>query len=800
MFSSRTQGRGTWAALLASFLAPVGASAASAPDAGSPFEPPRLSPALYDVQPPGADPRRQQKVVRAADGVQLYVETWLPKARAGREPPPRLPTVLHLSPYLTKGNTTAYTAKVLEMLVSRGYAYSQAHVRGTGGSGGCIEQTGPNEPDDGARIVEYLGRDAPWASGSVGMYGQSYAGATQLAVAALDDPARTRYLKAIVPGAPAASWYDFMFQDGVPRTLNAVGNVAAYFLVDSLQPFTEATAPEQYVQRFACQPAQLSDAIDSDGDYTPYARERDLRRGVRNIRAAVLAYHGHPDIRVPSLMQAGLFERIPVSVPKAAVVGIFDHEPPDAIAFQQPPVQPDWRRQDWQRMLLAWYDRYLKGMSTTGVDDWPVVQVQGTDGQWRSEPEWPTTGGPVGHLGLGPGGLLGADAPSGSSEYVEGGPETTESEPPPGTRLVWETRPLADRLEITGQPALDLWVSVDRPDAHLAARLEAFDAAERHTIREARVVGLRSMRHLDPLFENRFVQPLGRDPATNTPIRVLLRFRPADLVVPRGGRLRLTLAGSLIVFDGLDGVTEGAGALAQGPSAPSGTATRVTVLHDCAHPSALRFLMARDSPRLLNVREPDEGEAPLQAVPASPVPRSDAGGLARAPLCGRAPERLPMFGPELPPDRMVGGCIDRISPRSARLRRRGRRVSRQKLRLRGTVRDRDCGERTGLPSELRSSAPRYGVKGVRVAVARVDRKRRCRYLRRRGRLGARRGCSRPPYLRARVRRSRRRPGVYVWSLRRRVRLPRGRYRVIVSAVDSRGNRERKRRVARFRVR
>lgn len=231
-----------------------------------PFEPRGLPPALYDVQPPSANPARQQKLVRAADGVQLYVETWLPKARAGRTPPARIPTVFRLSPYHTKGVTDEYTTRFLQMLVSRGYAYAQAHVRGTGGSGGCIEQTGANEVDDGARIVEYLGRDAPWTSGSVGMYGQSYAGATQLAVAGLGDPARTRYLKAIVPGAPVAGWYDFMFQDGVPRFLNAAGNVASYFLVDSLQPFGEVAEPEPYLQRFACQPGQLFDAFASDGD------------------------------------------------------------------------------------------------------------------------------------------------------------------------------------------------------------------------------------------------------------------------------------------------------------------------------------------------------------------------------------------------------------------------------------------------------------------------------------------------------------------------------------------------------
>ncbi|HVE64840.1 MAG TPA: CocE/NonD family hydrolase C-terminal non-catalytic domain-containing protein [Mycobacteriales bacterium] len=35
---------------------------------------------------------------------------------------------------------------------------------------------------------------------------------------------------------------------------------------------------------------------------------------------------------------------------------------------------------------------------------------------------------------------------------------------------------LPGRLEMMGQPIVDLWVTLDRPDAHIAARLDAFDS------------------------------------------------------------------------------------------------------------------------------------------------------------------------------------------------------------------------------------------------------------------------------------------------------------------------------------
>ena len=64
-------------------------------------------------------------------------------------------------------------------------------------------------------------------------------------------------------------------------------------------------------------------------------------------------------------------------------------------------------------MVTAWYDRYLKGLDT-GVEAWPRVQVQGTDGQWRAEPELPDdAAGPAGQLALGAGGTLGTAEPEG---------------------------------------------------------------------------------------------------------------------------------------------------------------------------------------------------------------------------------------------------------------------------------------------------------------------------------------------------------------------------------------------------
>src|SRR4051794_32879891 len=170
------------AALLSAALT-ANAGAASAPDNGAGWEPTPVSTPLYGTKKPSEDPATQQHFVTAKDGVQLFVETWLPAAKDGNVPPARVPTIMIMTPYVTEGverYTDRNLANVISYFTARGFAVAQADVRGAGESGGCLEQTSTNQIDDGARFVEYLGKDAPWSNGSVGMYGISYDGETQI--------------------------------------------------------------------------------------------------------------------------------------------------------------------------------------------------------------------------------------------------------------------------------------------------------------------------------------------------------------------------------------------------------------------------------------------------------------------------------------------------------------------------------------------------------------------------------------------------------------------------------------------
>lgn len=610
-------------------LAPA-AHAASAPDAGEAFEPAPRSQPLFGVKPPADDAARQQKTVTAADGTALYVETWLPAAKDGNEPPAKIPTVLVMTPYVQKGDERypdRNLAPVVAWFAARGYAVAQHHVRGTGESGGCLEQTAENQIDDAARIVEYLGRDAPWSNGNVGMYGHSYDAETQVSVAGRGDRTKTQYLKAIVPSATVGSQYEYSNMDGVPFAGQALLSNTTYLTLTSLNPGT-APINEKSLERFGCQPELFAGSVDYSGNVTPFWQRREYRTGAPNITAATLWVHGLSDWNVQPITLAGFFDRLPASTPRAGLFGIWEHNYPDKHAG----VRPEWARQDFLPMVTAWYDRYLKG-EETGVEAWPEVQLQGNDGQWRAEQGFPQTGGPAGQLALGPEGVLGARTPTGATEFQEG-PDDYETVS--GTRAVFETPKVTAPLHLTGQPVADLWLQTNRTDGHVTVKLQVLgkDGAvlrqsDEASGQEVGTYGARSLQHLDPMPDNWFKQESAKPAPADTPLRVQVRFQPNDLVVPAGGRLRLTIAGA----------TDWART-----TLPSGSGATIQLLHDCKHPSGLRFLMPwADAPQF-NVRETDEKDVgPLPSTPA-PARETDGGGIGSAAVCGRAPERLDMFG------------------------------------------------------------------------------------------------------------------------------------------------------------
>lgn len=159
-----------------------------------------------------ARPARYHGFVRTSrylvmrDGVRIAVDVCLPR---GLEADARIPTIVRqtryfrrfgvhraLRPVLTPVTLDPMNAPMRELFTSRGYAWVDVDVRGSGASFG--ERPSPwyreGEVKDGAEIADFV-VGQPWSNGLIGSTGVSYEGTTAELIGTLRHPA----VRAVAP-------------------------------------------------------------------------------------------------------------------------------------------------------------------------------------------------------------------------------------------------------------------------------------------------------------------------------------------------------------------------------------------------------------------------------------------------------------------------------------------------------------------------------------------------------------------------------------------------------------------------
>ncbi|MDX1594934.1 MAG: CocE/NonD family hydrolase, partial [Gammaproteobacteria bacterium] len=118
------------------------------------------------------------------DGTELAARLWLPES-AKHEP---APAILEYIPYRRRDGTAARDAANHGWFAGHGYACLRVDMRGSGDSGGILEdEYTQQELDDGVEVLRWLG-EQPWCTGRVGMMGISWGGFNALQIAAMDPP------------------------------------------------------------------------------------------------------------------------------------------------------------------------------------------------------------------------------------------------------------------------------------------------------------------------------------------------------------------------------------------------------------------------------------------------------------------------------------------------------------------------------------------------------------------------------------------------------------------------------------
>lgn len=322
------------------------------------------------------------------DGVTLMADHYAPRTAAP------CPTILIRTPYgrgREAGVFGLVSISTAQRFAERGYHVLVQGTRGRFDSGGVFEPN-VNEAADGRSTVAWL-EQQPWFNGALGMWGPSYLGYVQWAVAVAAPPV----LKAIVPGITFSRGRTVTYPDGV-FSLNTA--LRWSFLLDALDRrprlagLARTLRQEQILApAFSRLPVRDADQVATGGAVSfyqdwlnhpspddPYWAASDLSAGVANVTAATHLISGWYDFVLRELLEDYGRMRAAGKAPHLTV-GPWTHFSQDGMAAQL-------------REGVRWFDGHLRG-GQTPVRQRPVhLHVMGA-GVWREFDGWPPPARPV---------------------------------------------------------------------------------------------------------------------------------------------------------------------------------------------------------------------------------------------------------------------------------------------------------------------------------------------------------------------------------------------------------------------
>jgi len=424
------------------------------------------------------------------DGARLAARVWMP-VDAVLHP---VPAVLEYLPYRKDDGTAVADAQRHPYFAGHGYAAVRVDLRGTGDSDGVLlGEYLPQEQDDALEVLAWLA-DQPWCTGEAGMIGYSWGGFNGLQVAARRPP----QLKAVITIASTDDRYldDCHYMGGCLLASDML-KWASSMLCYTLQPPDRRFVGEGWRELWL---GRLEHAPDLAGDWVSHQfkdafwKHGSVAEDYDAIQCPVMVVGGWADAytnAVPRLLEN-------LKVPRLGLIGPWGHMlpyegvPGPAIGFLQ--------------YAVRWWDQWLKGIDT-GIMEGPALKIWMQDhvapatfhalrpGRWIGEASWPPPTARSTSLILGSGTTLGPASALDAATLVpaelaiRGHQECGETagvwcangnrdeiagdqSPDDAMSLCFTTEPLPQPVEVLGFPVARLLLSVDRPCALVAVRLE----------------------------------------------------------------------------------------------------------------------------------------------------------------------------------------------------------------------------------------------------------------------------------------------------------------------------------------
>lgn len=485
----------------------------------------------------------------------------------------------HGGPYPVLVMRTPYGKRTggMDRYVKAGYIVVSQDARGRYDSGGRWEsflRFETHDAEDGYDTVEWAAK-LPNSDGKVGTFGASYNAFLQwrlatlrppslVAMAAFSIPARYTDLEGpgtIRPGRRLHWWVTSMSPDMRVRAKQPGTNSKA-----AMRKLWDAGQSKKWLGFLPW----LELPKDACEDETPFVREWlekphtdpwKLHEGVKDIAVPNLNLIGWSDhCNGDMLLDRAIMSEARTEVARKGsrtIIGPWAHA--KRRRYGNIDFGPT-AALDYVGLEIRWFDFWLKGRSN-GIDQTAPVRifVMG-ENRWRDELQWPleraqdftfhiTSDGnantPIG------GGQLVRKLPSASGNdgfvydpnnpvpSLHGAPLyviPTDQRPLADRRdiLVYQTNPLTERFEVTGNPTVELFASSSAPDTDFFVRL--IDVAPDGMARDVSL-GMVRARYRNGLHEPALIEP-------NSVVKYIIRMNPTSNAFLRGHRIRLDITSS----------------------------------------------------------------------------------------------------------------------------------------------------------------------------------------------------------------------------------------------------------------
>jgi putative CocE/NonD family hydrolase len=416
-------------------------------------------------------------------GLKLAAKIWLP-VNAEQVP---VPALLEYEPYRKRDATAECDQYLHPYFAEQGYASVRVDIRGSGESDGLLlDEYSEQEQNDCMTVLSWIAKQ-PWCTGKIGMMGISWGGFSALQIAARRHP----NLQAIISLCSTDNRYtdDVHYMGGSMLSDNFQWS-AMMFGMMSRAPDKKLLGKNwksTWLNRLKHQPLMATRWMQHQ-QYDAYWKHGSISEDWSAIQCPVYLIGGWSDgyaNTIPRMLES-------LQCPRKGLIGPWAHHYPH---FSLPGPQIDFLNE-----AVRWWDKWLKGVETGIMQEpmyraWmqesvlPASSYESRPGRWIAEESCPSQNIKPHQLFLTddrklsaqsskPSSLISNVSPQSVGEtagtwcgYGFGPEKPTDQRIDDARSICCDSEPLAKPVEIFGSPLIELDLTVDKPDAFIAVRL-----------------------------------------------------------------------------------------------------------------------------------------------------------------------------------------------------------------------------------------------------------------------------------------------------------------------------------------